>query len=327
MAEVVPSSVQWEAWCMEKDIRDLSNSTVLVTGSNQGMGRAVVQKLLLHSNVKKVIMACRSEEKTKEAMLRLTQEVKPGSEGIDARLDFLRLDLGDLDQVKIAADELKTKYDRIDICVNNAGTLVRSDNLRTRQGYEVCMGVNHLGHFLFNARIFSLLKKSKAVTGVPARIVSVASLGHEMSKGIDFETWLTKASDGMAGTYCDSKLANVQYMFALKRRLEAAGLQDDIHVTSLQPGYASEFYRSGEGCLAWFARQFAVSPESLAINQVRHAVDLEGIPSGTYTQCKNKKFYGPPVIAIPAPVARDEVAQEKLWEKSEEAIGEKFTVA
>eukprot|EP00928_Gymnodinium_smaydae_P078312 TRINITY_DN6215_c0_g2_i1.p1 TRINITY_DN6215_c0_g2~~TRINITY_DN6215_c0_g2_i1.p1 ORF type:complete len:328 (-),score=89.43 TRINITY_DN6215_c0_g2_i1:362-1345(-) len=327
MAKIVPSSAEWNAWSMEKNIRDLSNSTVLVTGSNQGLGRGVVKKLLMHSNVKKVIMACRSEEKTKESMLLLSQEVKPGSNDIDPRLDFLRLDLSDLEQIKTAADELKAKYDRIDICVNNAGTLLRSDNLRTKQGYEVCMGVNHLGHFLFNARIFPLLKNSKAATGVPARIVAVASLGHEMSKGINFDTWLTKKSDGMAGTYCDSKLANVQYMFALKRRLEAAKLQDDIHVTSLQPGYASGFYRKGEGCLACLARQFATSPESLAINQVRHAVDIEGIPSGTYTQCKKKKFYGPPVIAIPAPVARDEAAQELLWEKSEEAIGEKFVVA
>jgi len=74
--------------------------------------------------------------------------------------------------VRAAADDLKKRYNRIDICINNAGWWGIGGGaaalVKTKQGHEICMGVNHYGHFLFNARIFPLLLASKAVTKKPA---------------------------------------------------------------------------------------------------------------------------------------------------------------
>ena len=68
----------------------------------------------------------------------------------------------------MAADDLKKRFDRIDICINNAGVAALGGDHTTKQGHEICMGVNHVGHFLFNARILPLLLASKAVTKRPA---------------------------------------------------------------------------------------------------------------------------------------------------------------
>ena len=68
----------------------------------------------------------------------------------------------------MAADDLKKRFDRIDICINNAGVAALGGDHTTKQGHEICMGVNHVGHFLFNARILPLLLASKAFTKTPA---------------------------------------------------------------------------------------------------------------------------------------------------------------
>ena len=314
---------------MEASIPDLGTTRIVITGANTGLGKATVQALLNNSNVEKIILACRNEERAKAAMREVTAEhnkntstIQKAQDEISPRLDFLKLDLSDLDAVRASAADLAARYDRIDVCINNAGIFSRVDS-RSKQGHELTMAVCHLGHFVFNSHIFKLLKKSKSVTGRAARIVSVASLGHEMTKGIDFDKWLTRKTD-VGYCYADAKLANVQYMFALKRRLESAGIADQVTITSLQPGYArSELYDGLNRCLRPLALLMSTPPDTIAINPVRHAIDLEGIPSGTYTQCKRLKMYGPPVLTIPAKPALDEAAQERLWIETEKVVGER----
>lgn len=317
---------------MESGMPDLSGVRILVTGANAGHGKAAVKALLNHSNAEKIILACRSEERAKAAMVEITaahrnQKVQTvaSDNAISPRLEFLKLDLSDLDAVCKSAEELASRYDRIDVCINNAGCLARKGG-RSKQGHEITMAVCHLGHFLFNSRIFHLLKKSKAVTGRAARIVSVASLGHEMTKGIDWDKWLSRNTDYLK-CYADAKLANVMFMFALKRRLESAGLAEHVTITSLQPGYArSELYDGLPCFLRPLALMMSTPSDTLAINEVRHAVDLDGIPSGTYTECERHKMYGPPVLTIPAQPALVEAEQERLWIETEKVLGEKFAL-
>jgi NAD(P)-dependent dehydrogenase (short-subunit alcohol dehydrogenase family) len=311
-----------------KDMPDLTGRIILITGANQGLGKGVVESFIEHSNCEKIIMACRSEERAKAAIDDIVAKTKvfPGAAATKDRLELLILDLGDLEQIPKAAEDLKKRFDRIDICINNAGIGGFGVEGTTKQGFEICMGTNHYGHFLFNALIFPLILASKAKTGKPARLVSVASVAHESTKGIDFEdiNWDKRKRDALM-CYCDSKLANVHYMYGLGKRLKERGLDGEVTVTSLQPGFAgSGLYRDFNCVLRAFVTQFmATNPKNLAANEVRAATD-ESFTTGTYTNPARSKFWGPPVLAEPTDVAKDEQRCDRLWQITEEKVGQKF---
>merc|ERR1711970_334066 len=130
---------------MENSIPDLSTTRVVITGANTGLGKATVQALLNHSNVEKIILACRSKERAKAAMREVTavynkcKSATPKTQDeISPRLDFLKLDLSDLDAVRASAAELAARYDHIDVCINNAGIFSRVES-RSKQGHELTM--------------------------------------------------------------------------------------------------------------------------------------------------------------------------------------------
>lgn len=85
-----------------KDIPDLTGFRVLVTGGNAGIGKAAVENFIEHTNCAKVILACRSEERAKAAIAEIVANtpIFPGAAPTADRLEFLSLDLADLDQVR-----------------------------------------------------------------------------------------------------------------------------------------------------------------------------------------------------------------------------------
>ena len=95
------------------------------------------------------------------------------------RVEFIKLDLSNLESVKSFAEEVNGKFDKIDILLNNAGlfTDVRKE---TKQGFEMNFGVNHLGHFVLTSLF---MDKIKGVSpSHQGRIVNVTSLAHKGGK-------------------------------------------------------------------------------------------------------------------------------------------------
>ncbi|KAJ1491049.1 hypothetical protein T484DRAFT_1883458, partial [Baffinella frigidus] len=160
------------AWTF-KEVPDLTGFRVLWS-----IARGWKTGTTEHSNAAKIILVCRSEEPTRAAMadIAATTPFFPGAAPTADRLELLILDLSDLPQVRQAADELKKRFDRIDIiCINNAGMNAMGTTTTTAAGHEIEMSVNHFGHFVFNAGEMPLLLASKAVTKKPARICSIVS--------------------------------------------------------------------------------------------------------------------------------------------------------
>src|SRR5262249_5753054 len=154
----------------------------------------------------RVIFACRSETKARDAMDAVS--VATGSD----QLEFLELDLADLSQVHAAAHALVARGDPLHLLVANAG--VAGQRGATVQGFELAFGVNHLGHFLFATEVLPLLTAgSPAPDGAPARVVVVSSGSHyDAKKGIDFDA-LRQPTSSFSGMpeYAVSKLANVLF--------------------------------------------------------------------------------------------------------------------
>ena len=160
-------------------MQGMEQFTSLVTGANTGLGKATAKALAARGD--RVIFACRTEARAREAI----DEVAAAT-GSD-QLEFLELDLADLDQVRTAAASLVERGDPIHVLVANAG--IAAQKGVTAQGFELAFGVNHLGHFLFVTELLPLLEAgSPAPDGAPARLVVVSSGSHyDAKKGIDFD--------------------------------------------------------------------------------------------------------------------------------------------
>ena len=270
--------------------RDLVGKTIIVTGANTGIGRVTAETLARRGA--RVHLACRSEEKTKPVIDAIR------AAGGDAA--FLRLDLGDLADVRRAADEYLATGEPIHVLINNAG--LASTQGHTKDGFELAFGTNHVGHFLFTQRLRPRIEAS-----APARIVNVASKAHYGAKGIDWGA-VTKPTQTTVGLkeYNESKLANVLFTRSLAKRLEAKG----VRTYSLHPGVvASDVWRR-LGPLAGLAKLFMISNEDGAKTTLYCATSKEaGATTGLYfDKCSSKS---------PSKYALDDALAEELWKRSE----------
>ncbi|KAF7552412.1 hypothetical protein G7Z17_g4364 [Cylindrodendrum hubeiense] len=226
----------------EKDIPDLTNKVYVVTGSNTGVGFELTR--ILYSANATVYMACRTERKTLSAIEDIKTTV-PGSKG---RLEYLYLDLGDLRTIKPAAEVLISKEDRLDVLFNNAGVMMPPNDVKTAQGYDMELGTNCLGSFLFTQLLTPILAKTAQAEAAGAvRVVWVSSMAAELYSlkyGVDMNNIKGKDyaehPEPMA-KYGNSKAGNYLHSIEYARRHQ----QDGILSVAANPGNLdSDLYRT-----------------------------------------------------------------------------------
>jgi len=182
--------------------------TTIVTGANTGIGKETA--LDFAERGARVILACRDEEKAKDAARDIVAET--GSDKVVVRI----LDLGSFESVRAFAKLINETEERLDILVNNAGL---SGTYRlTKDGYESIFQVNYLSHFLLTLLVMEKLKKS-----APSRIVNVSSLMHELKYAdlqLDDFTLSKEKFGKVKSRYAQSKLAQVVFTRELSKRLE-----------------------------------------------------------------------------------------------------------
>ncbi|WJY18772.1 SDR family NAD(P)-dependent oxidoreductase [Alteriqipengyuania flavescens] len=153
------------------DIPDQSGKTAIVTGANTGIGYEIARHLSMKGA--RVVLACRDEDKARDAIAEIAADA-PG-----ASLDFLALDLADLDSVARAAQQAKEEA-RIDLLINNAGVMMPPLGHATA-GTELQFAVNHLGHFALAAQLVGKLAEDGG-----GRVVVQSSIAHK-SGNIGFD--------------------------------------------------------------------------------------------------------------------------------------------
>lgn len=203
---------------------DLSGKTYIVTGGNSGIGLVTVEQLSRQGA--HVILACRRPTEGERMAAGIRQR------GAKGRVDTMELDLADLESVRQFATDFGKLNLSLHGLVNNAGVM-NTPFSRTRQGFEVQIGTNHLGHYLLTELMLPLLQKS-----VPSRVVILSSCFHDKAMGkegrIDFEDmhFERRKYDGWTA-YAQSKLANVLHAKQLAKRLVGSG----VTVASVHPGW------------------------------------------------------------------------------------------
>lgn len=140
---------------------------------------------------KAVVMACRDNTRGQNAVLQVRNELNV------TNVEFMKLDLNDLESVQTFAQEFKKKYDKLDILLNNAGIMALPKRSTTKQGYEKQIGVNHLGHFLLT----NLLNDRLSASG-EARVVNLSSKGHiRAPNSLNFDDLMMEKSYTPLGAY------------------------------------------------------------------------------------------------------------------------------
>ncbi|GAA5821268.1 hypothetical protein JCM11251_004543 [Rhodosporidiobolus azoricus] len=302
-------------WEPETGLADLTGKVALVTGGNTGLGYITVQEL--HKKGAKVYIACRNEERARDAIKRLNQAY-PGSE---ASLVYLPLDLTSLESAKKAAETVSKQEERLDIIVCNAGIMAWPYELKN--GVEVQFW-NHLGHFALVHSLIPLIQKTADLPGASVRIVSLSSKGHEMSPKPDFSS-LESANRDLKGTwarYAQSKLANILFAVALQERLS----KSNIHVNACHPGVvATELTRGMSPSYGLFGRigaavwpYFAMTPFEGAKTQLY----LAGSPEVDEKNYHAKYFVPIATPHEPTAYAQDRELAEQLWKLSEKIVTE-----
>ncbi len=274
--------------------RPLDGRVVLVTGANTGIGR--VAALELAQQGAHVFAACRSAERAQSVL----DEIRsvPGS-GV---LEFLPLDLGDLESVRLCAETFLARGLPLHLLINNAG--LAGARGFTKSGFELAFGVNHVGHFLLTRLLVDRMKAS-----APGRIVTVASKAHYRAAGIDWQAVRERTRTATALTeYCVSKLANVLFSAELGRRLNGSG----VSTYSLHPGVVgTDVWRSLPWPLRAIMKLATISPEKGARTTL-HCATAPSLATETglyYDECRPKK---------PSRVAQDTALAAELWNRSED---------
>ena len=279
----------------------MQGKVCLVTGATSGIGQVAAIELARRGA--HIVIVGRSAEKcaNTQAQIRATRS--------DAIVDTLVTDLSSLAETKRLAEQVRERYPRLDVLLNNAGAMFwnRSESV---DGIEKTFALNHLSYFVLTNLLLPVLKQS-----APARIVNVASDAHK-GVSINFDDLQFKQKYSGWKAYQQSKLANILFTYELAKRIEGKGVTaNTLHPGFVLTNFLQVFHDAPAGWLInALAPLVAISPERGARTSIYLASspEVKGV-SGRYF-AKEK-----PVVS--SPQSRDPLAAERLWQVSVEMTG------
>lgn len=282
------------------DFPSMDGKICLVTGATSGIGQATAARLAALGAT--VIVSGRNPEKT--AAVR--DEIRSASG--NPQVHALLADFGDLQQVRALETEFRQRFERLDVLVNNAGTvLLRREE--TPLGVEKTFLVNHLAPFLLTNLLLDTLQAAPA-----GRIINVSSEAHRAGS-LDLNDLAWKEGYSGIKAYRRSKLANVLFTRELARRLaDTPVTANAMHPGTVATGIWKTGFRPLDRFIQRLVRFFMLSPEAGADTVLYMAASpaVDGV-SGKYF-----------IKRRPVPVSRagrDEALARDLWQVSEKLVG------
>ena len=260
--------------------RSLAGRTAIVTGGASGIGAAVARGLAAVGM--RVVIACRDEERGETA--RAAVVAATGNEDVE----LLIVDLASQASIRDAARRFRETHDRLDVLVNNAGT-VPDARKETVDGIELTFATNVLAYHLLTEELLPLLRANEE----GARVVNVAS---GMAYGLELDdVEFRRRPWSSSAAYAQSKHADRLLTWALARRLAGSRVTANAMtpgpvatplLTALAPGMTGRSVDEGADTIVWLA----ASPEPRKKNGAWWSDRTEGV-------CK----------------LRDEATEEALW--------------
>lgn len=294
--------------------KPLDGSVWVVTGANAGIGYETALQLARQNAT--VVLGCRNAARA-DAAAAAIRALAP-----HATVVPLELDLARLASVDTFAFEVLGRFARLDGLVNNAGVMLPSPVGRTADGFELQIGVNHLGHFYLTA-----LLTPRLVASAPSRVVIVSSRASEhgdlsaLEDDLDWAAGLPGSWLANARAYCDSKLANALHARALATRLRGTR----VTVAAVHPGAVrTQLFRDvpllgayADTLLAPVTHALMKSAWQGAQTTLYAALDDAVVPANSGGYYSDARL----VRAHANPQARDDALASRLWDASRELVG------
>ena len=254
---------------------NMNGKICLVTGATDGIGK--VSARVLAELGAKVIIVGRNPEKSAIVLAELRSI--SGNENID----LLMADLAVMQEVRDLAEQVISRYDRIDVLLNNAGGYFTKHEI-TSDGLEMTFALNHMSYFLLTNKLMELLKYS-----APARIVNVSSDAH-YGVDMEFENLNGEQEYKAWKAYQKSKLANVLFTYELLKKVPG-----NITVNCLHPGFVATNFGHNNGgffgpVLKIAQRISAIDPEEGAKTSIFlcSAPEVKGVSGKYFYKCQPK---------------------------------------
>ncbi|GAB6031589.1 hypothetical protein CHUAL_009354 [Chamberlinius hualienensis] len=282
----------------------LEGKTVVITGANCGVGKETAR--LLAKRGGRIILACRDLTRCEEARKEIVLETK------NSQVICKKCDLSSLNSVRAFTDWFNKEESRLDILINNAGVM-RCPRTVTAEGFEMQLGVNHLGHF-----VLTNLLLNKLISSAPSRIINVSSVAHHRGQ-INFNDLNSESAYDPAKAYNQSKLANVLFTKELSKRLADTG----VTTYAVHPGIVNTNIIRHMGIATSFFASFLAKP----IMWIFTKTPRQGAQTTT-VYCALEKtlekesglYYSDCAVSSAAAQAEDDAAATRLW-----AISERWT--
>ena len=298
------SQPKWTA----SDIPDQTGRVAVITGANSGIGFESAKALAAKGAT--LVMACRNLDKASRARSEIKKEVP------EARLEVIQLDLANLASVRTFADAFRARYERLDLLINNAGVMV-PPYTKTKDGFELQFGANHLGHFALTGH---LMEQVLATPG--SRVVNVSSGAHRMGS-MDFENLQAEKGYKPWRAYGRSKLANLLFTLELQNRFEAA--RAGALALAAHPGGTKTNLQSHMSGV--------LRPLLNLIMQEQAMGALPTLYAATAPDVSGNDYYGPggfqeirgyPVKVDSSDASQDVGVARQLWAESEKLTGVRY---
>lgn len=297
----------------QQDLVDMKGKVVIVTGGNRGMGLATVRHLL-RAKTARVYLAARNEERANEAIKSLNAEGL-GVAGSGSEVIWLKLDLSDPREAKRSAEVFMENESRLDVLINNAGSVYPSNDFIGQDGISNMHILNFISPYVFTRTLLPLLQKTGSTPDADVRIVDIADKGHEyvpssvVFKTVeDFNVTSNISLFSSFYRYGSAKLAVILWSRYLQNDLlPSENLPNGITVISLHPGVVDTLSARAPGVVRGLVGTvmslFAVMPEvgsltalfAAASRQVRDERERYQADGGTY------------MIECPSPGTRQEL--------------------
>jgi retinol dehydrogenase 12 len=297
LATVMPAAM-WFAGAMNTSQtanQTMQGKTVLITGATGGIGLESARALgQMGANL---LLTARNPSRSEAALQSLRQS------GLQ-NIEFFYGNLESLADVRRIASEIAAKHPKLDVLLNNAGTINQKRRV-TVDGLEATFALNHLSYFLMTNLLLENLKQSSG-----ARVVNVSSNAHNAAR-LNFDDLQSEKGYSAWISYGNSKLQNILFTTELSQRLQGTG----VTANSLHPGVVNtNFGREGGGDISSFlfnlARPFFLTPAQGAATSIYLASSPE-VSGVTGQYFDNKK------VKTPSRAAQDRLSASRLWQISE----------